>query len=114
MNRNILGTLLAYSEKNERVIDFKNAHTYPLRPIPLALAQSDGSRRTTTKSQLMDDILTYCNDILKSEEFYKPQEKATAYLIDLMALIRTIAGLGSIYEELALKVLDRLPRIMTE
>ena len=58
----------------------------------------------------MDEILTYCNDILKPEEFYKSQEKPTAYLINLMALIRTMAGLGSTYEELALKVLDRLPK----
>ena len=67
MNMNILGTLLAYSAKRERAIDFKNALTYPLGPIPLALAHPDGSRRTTTKSQLMDEILTYCNDILKPE-----------------------------------------------
>ena len=101
---------MAYSAKNERAIDLKNALTYPLGPIPLALAHPDGSRRTTTESQLMDEILTYCNDILKPEEFYKSQEKPTAYLIDLMALIRTMAGLGSTYEELALKVLDRLPK----
>ena len=58
----------------------------------------------------MNEILTYCNDRLKLEEFYKSQEKATAYLIDLIALIRTIAGLGSTYEELTLKVLGRLPK----
>ena len=56
------------------------------------------------ESQLMDEILTYCNDMLKPEKFYKSQEKPTAYLIDL------IAGSGSTYEELALKVLDRLPK----
>ena len=67
MSRNILGTLLAYSAKNEWAIDLKNALIYPLGPIPLALAHPDGSRRTTTKSQLMDEILTYCNDILKPE-----------------------------------------------
>ena len=55
----------------------------PFGPIPLELAHPDGSRRTTTKSQLMDEILTYCNDILKPEEFYKSQEKPTAYLVDL-------------------------------
>ena len=60
----------------------------------------------------MDKILTYCNDILKPEEFYKSQEKPTAYvyLIDLMSLIRTMVDLGSTYEELALNVLDWLPK----
>ena len=38
-------------------------------------------------------------------EFYRSQEKPTASLIDLMALIRAIAGLGATYEELALKEL---------
>ena len=59
---------------------------------------------------MMDEILTYSNDILKPEELYKSQGKPMAYLIYFLALIRTIAGLGSTYEELALKVLDRLPK----
>ena len=46
MNRNILGTVLAYSAKNERAIDFKNALTYPLGPVPLALAHPSGSRKS--------------------------------------------------------------------
>ena len=83
MNMNILGTLLAHSATRERAIDFKNTLTYPLGPIPLTLAHPDRSRRTTTKSQLMDEILTYCNDILKPKEFYKSQEKPMAYPIDL-------------------------------
>ena len=58
----------------------------------------------------MDEILTYCNDILKPKEFHKSQEKPMAYLIDLMAFNRTMVGLGSTYEELALKVLDRLSK----
>ena len=58
----------------------------------------------------MNKILTYCNDILKPEEVYKYQEKPMTYLIDLMALVRTMAGLGSPYEELALNVLDWLPK----
>ena len=110
MNRNILGTLLNIQQENERAIDFENALTYLVGPIPLALAYPKGSRRTTTKSRWMDVILIYFSNMLKPEEFYKSQAKPTAYLIDLMGLIRAIAGLGSIYEELVLRVLDRLPK----
>ena len=111
MNRNSFGTHLAYSAKSIRaIINFRNALAYPLGPVLSALAHPDGSRRSTTKNQLMDEILTYCNDMLKPEEFHKSQQKPTAYLINLMTLIRTMAGLGSTYEELALKVLDNLPK----
>ena len=50
VNRNILGSLLAFSIANERVIDLATALTYPLSPIPLSLATCDGYRRETSKS----------------------------------------------------------------
>ena len=49
VNRDILGKLLAHSEKTQRAIDFKKGLTYPLCPIPLCFAHPDGTRRTTAK-----------------------------------------------------------------
>ena len=43
VNRNILGKLLAFSTKTGRQIDFERALTYPLSPMPLSLANPDGS-----------------------------------------------------------------------
>ena len=60
VDRDILGKLLAHSAKAQRATDFKKALTYPLCPIPLCFAHPDGTRRTTAKSKLMDEILTYC------------------------------------------------------
>ena len=44
VNRNILGSLLAFSIANERVIDLVAALTYPLSPRPLSRATGDGYR----------------------------------------------------------------------
>eukprot|EP00794_Sanderia_malayensis_P010438 gene10438-biopygen7613 len=51
-NRNILGTLLAVSEKGGRVVDFDVALRYPLCAVPRSLVNPDGSRRITTKTRI--------------------------------------------------------------
>ena len=40
VNRNILGSLLAFSIKNERAINISAALTYPLSSVPLSLAKT--------------------------------------------------------------------------
>ena len=55
-NRNIVGTLLAYSARNEKMIDFEKAFEYPLCSIALSSANPDGSPRSTTKSKLLEVI----------------------------------------------------------
>ena len=50
VNRNILGSLLSFSAKSGKAIDLEQALQYPLTPIPLSLANADGTRRATTKS----------------------------------------------------------------
>ena len=59
-NRNIVGTLLAYSARNEKMIDFEKSLEYPLCSIPLSLANPDGSPRSTTKSKLLKVITQKC------------------------------------------------------
>ena len=92
VNRDILGKLLAHSAKTQKAIDFKKALTYPLCPIPLCFAHPDGTRRTTAKSKLMDEILTYCNQPVDPSSFQVPKDRFAAYLVDLMALVRTLSG----------------------
>eukprot|EP00794_Sanderia_malayensis_P002369 gene2369-2730_t len=101
--------LEAVSAKYQRPIDFKYALTYPLGPVPLALAHPDGSPRKTVKSQLMEMILSYTDDVLLPEDFTRQRYNTKIYFVDLMALIRTLSGVGSTYEELAFKIFELLP-----
>jgi len=54
VNRNILSRLLAYSTKDALLFDFELALTYLLTPVPLSIAQTDGTRRKSTKNALMN------------------------------------------------------------
>ena len=65
VNRNILGSLLSFSIKNERAIDISAALAYPLAPIPLSLAHGSGKRRETPKSKLMNLL---AKDLIKGPE----------------------------------------------
>ena len=46
-NRGIIGSLLSFSAKNNKPIDWENALSYPLSPIPLCLSTADGKPRKT-------------------------------------------------------------------
>ena len=82
-NRNILGTLLACSFKPQKIIDFEKALCFPLSPVPLSLANPDGSPCKTTKRQL--------NKILIANYDFKkpPPDKGSVkcYIIDMIALL---------------------------
>ena len=75
VNRDILGKLLAHSAKAQRGIDFKKALTYLLCPIPLCFAHPDGTRRTTAKSKLTDEIFTYCDEPVDQSSFQVPKDR---------------------------------------
>ena len=109
VNRNILGKLLAFSTKTGRQIDFERALTYPLSPIPLSLANPDGSCRTTAKSRFVEIILSYCNTSTDPKDVCIPKEEISAYLVDLMALIRTLPGLFDTYRDLSSSLFTMLP-----
>ena len=103
-NQNVLGKLLAHSAKT---IDFERALTNPLYPVPLAFP--DGTRRTTAKSKFMEVILSYCSSSTDPKDVRLPDRANSTYLVDLMAWIRTMAGVPDIYHELALRLFDMLP-----
>ena len=59
----------------------------------------------------MEVILSYCNGSIDPKEVGTrvPKDSVSAYLVDLMALIRTVPGLCDTYQELTFKLIDILP-----
>ena len=111
VNRNILGLLLSASGKSGQVIDFAKALEYPLGPVPLSLANPDGSRRVTSKSKLLKVILKHCNSqILHPRESEPPRQVVIAVVIDMMACLRTMTQILDTCEELTWKFLKLLPQ----
>ena len=108
VNREIIGTLLALSAKHEKLINFEIALQYPLCLVPLSLANLHGSRCKTTKSALMKVVRSY--ESSTDEEEAIPPKQNSAFLVDLMALIRTISPILVTYAELVKMLVDRLPK----
>ena len=65
--RDILGKLLALSNKHNSPVDIHKLLTYSLAPVPLCLSNADGTRRTPAKSKLFDIIVEYCNVVEPTE-----------------------------------------------
>ena len=65
-----LGTILACSFKLPKIIDLEKALCFPLSPVPLSLANPDGSPCKTTKSQL-NKILIANFDLKKKHHLIK-------------------------------------------
>ena len=103
VNRDILGRLLSTSLKESKTIDFVKALHYPLCEVPLSLTNADGTMRKTNKSKLASMIIsnTSTTDISKQQ---------TAYIIDVMAYIRTMVNLPDTYERLAWQFLSGIPK----
>ena len=105
VNRDILAKLLSISIKQEKKIDFEKALTHPLSEVPLSLCNADGSMRKTNKSKLAKNILSRI--IEESSDFNKIH---TAFIVDFMALVRTMSQLPETFEELALKLVQHIPK----
>ena len=107
VQRDILGQLVAISTANKAAVDVDKALEYPLAPVPLSLATSDGSRRKTCKSKLLDAALSsVVADIDITDD-------ASCYIIDLVATIRSIVRVPNTFRDLALKLLNEIPRRYT-
>ena len=103
----MVGCLLALSARTGRLIDFKTALEFPLCSVDLNLANPDHSRRCTQKSRLTE-ILVKNSTLLDTTELPSKSE-VVAYLVDLMALVRTQTQIPSTYEELTFQLLRSLP-----
>ena len=56
VNRHILARLVLYYKSSGKVVDYAEALRYPLSPIPLSIAHSDGTMRKRKKA----DALKIC------------------------------------------------------
>ena len=72
------------------IIDFEKALKYPLGDIPLSLANADGTMRKTNKR--------------------KHAKQKTAFIVDGMALLRTMSNLPDTFERLSQKFLSYIPK----
>ena len=106
VNRNIIGNLLALSAKTGQLIDFNKALEFPLCPVDLNLSNPDGSR-STQKSKLPEIIIRE-STLMDNAEFPQKSE-VIAYVVDLMALVRTITNIPGTYEELTFQLIRLLP-----
>ena len=108
-NKDDLGKLLAISAKNDTAIGFEEAVKFPLHSLPLCLAFPNGTRRTTAKSKIMEVILSCCNASTDPKDCDLPERATSTYLVDLMALVRTMPRLFDTYHDLAMRLFDMLP-----
>ena len=99
VNRNIIGALLSYSAKSGRAIDFERALKFPLSAVPLSIANGDGSRRETSKNTLMDVINPKGNENFTQA----PSENVSDFVIDFIALVRTLTVIPKTLENLIWK-----------
>ena len=105
-----LGEAVSSSSKNTEQLISRKPSLIRCAPIPLCFAHPDGTRRTTAKSKLMDEILTYCDEHADPSSFQVPKDRFAAYLVDLMAPVRTLSGVCDTYESLSYKMFSMIPK----
>ena len=109
-NRDIISHLLSFSIKFEKPIDFRHALKYPLYPVPLSMAFPDGSKRDSSKSKLLHEIIKNVPDDKSLTELGVDKAKS-AYVIDMIAQLRCcISSSPNTFEDLAKKFLQSLPK----
>ena len=92
------------SYKKKSMIDIDKALSVPLAPEPLSLATTAGMRRKTAISKLLDAALaSKVTDIEYVDD-------TTCYVVDLVAIIRSMIRIPGTFKELAMKLLNEIPR----
>ena len=112
VNRDILSWLVNLSVRSGMVINYEKAMEYPLSPVPLRIATAEGSRRTTSKSKLLDIINATLTVPRNSPKLVISIDttKPSALIVDLIAAIRTMTKIQETYKLLAWKFLAALPK----
>lgn len=102
LQRDILGILAARSTEVEKPIDFKTALSFPLAPVPLSLASSDGMRRKTVKSKLMETLEIPSSDSV-------PTDPNMIFILDVIAQIRAMVNVPETFRLLTRRLLKDIP-----
>ena len=84
-------------------IDWENALSYPLSPIPLCLSTADGKPRKTATSKLQEVVLKEDDSMIvdNQREVVAESRHNSTYIVDLMAALRSIVQIPESYEELS-------------
>ena len=109
-NRDIIGSLLSFSTKHEKLINWESALTYPLSPVPLSICSADGIRRKVIKSKLMESILTKHKVDLEYPKALAIQKAESTLIVDLMAALRSFSLIPETHEELFRNLLSAFPK----
>ena len=108
-NQEVLSKLLSLSAKFEKPIDFKHAFAYPLYPYPLSMPFTDGTKRETSKNQLLHEIISDIQDKNLAELGVIPSR--CSYVIDMIAQLRVcLVSVHETFEELSMNFLQSLPK----
>ncbi|XP_028410461.1 uncharacterized protein LOC114533074 [Dendronephthya gigantea] len=79
-------------------LDFKYVLSYPLCPVPLSLANYDGTLAKTDKSAIGRHLESNVEDVSNSN-------RSTAWIIDAMALIQRLKNIPNTFDALSAEVL---------
>ena len=82
----------------KRSIDLKSLFSYPLGPLPMSLAEVDGTLKKTPKSVLL-------HKLEKDVEPVTEYPSDSVYIVDGMAAVRQVKPLKSTYSEFAVRLL---------
>ena len=102
VNRNIINSLLSFTNKSGISINFEAALKFPLSPIPLSIANADGKKRKTNKSKLKEILYKY----RESEENTFPETEKDPFVLDMMAQIRTMTAIPETFEGLFILIVN--------
>ena len=96
---------MSFSFKFGKPIDFKEALKYPLSAVPLSISHADGIRRKGKKSELANIIL----ESKTPDNRQPPSNSSSAYVVDMMATVRTLVHIPNTFENLTWKFLKTIP-----
>lgn len=105
--RDILGILVAYSNKHDAGVDLESTFSYPLAPVSVPLSTADGAIRKTVKSKLYEAAMGDLQ-IISADEL-PPAETLNTYFLDLAAAVRSLVGPVFTIREMATKLLSTIP-----
>ena len=94
------------------VANYENAMKYKLLPVPISFATTEGGRRQTAKSKLLEILTTTLTTPPNSLKLVIPVDpnKSFTLMIDLIAAIKTMAKIPEMYRQLAWTLLGTLPK----
>ena len=106
VNRDFLSALLNFQIKTGNMVDFEKALCHSLSPVPLSISHPDGTKRKTAKNKLKDVIFKECPEVREKLQ----GNGSDNVVVDMMAVLNTIAAIPKTYALLADKFVRALPK----